>query len=86
MEDVEHVILHCTALDEQRNNMLNEINGLETKYGRKLFLPTENNLHLLLGKFPVDCSHEMIFETARIIAISVHQMYVLVLKNREGVG
>ena len=86
MENVEHIILHCPNLSVIRNEMFEELSEIELIYGIKVLLPMENNLHFLLGKMPTRCPPIMIFEVCRVIAQRVHQMYVYVLKNREGVG
>ena len=86
LEDVKHIILHCPGLTVQRNEMFKELNKLEMQYGIKVLLPYESNLNFLLGKMPTRCPPVMIYDTCRVIAQHIHQMYAHVIKNREGVG
>ena len=86
IENVEHLLMHCPSLNEKREKMLKEIGVLEKYYGTTILLSSGNNLPILLGKIPENADHEMMLLFHRIVAMSVHQMYLLVLKNRDGIG
>ena len=86
IENVEHLIMHCPALKEKREKMLQEIEALEYLSGTQILLPSGNNLPIFLGKIPENVDHETMLHFHRIVAKNVHQMYIFVLKNRDGIG
>ena len=86
LEDVEHIISHCPYFENQRNDMLNQINAVELLYGTKALLSTEDKFLIMLGKIPNGAQTEMMFDIFSIIATNVHKMYMAVIKSREGVG
>ena len=86
VEDIEHLIMHCTYLNDIRGDMLNEISRIEDYYQSTILSPTDNNLHILLGKANTDHSYEAMIDFYRVVAKSVHQMYLIAVSNREGVG
>ena len=86
IENVEHLIMHCTSLTERRDTMLREISNLENFYGNRIVPPTDNNLHVMLGKVPLNADPEMMLYFYTIVATHVHRMYEIVVRNREGIG
>ena len=86
VENVEHLLIHCSSLNEKRGKMLKEIEELEKYYGTKILSATSNNLPTFLGKIPENADPEMMLYFYRIVATNVHQMYLTVIKNREGIG
>ena len=86
LENVEHLLMHCTFHNRRRDAMFREIEDLERYYEARILNPFENNLYTLLGKVPEDANPEMMFHFCRIVATNVHCMYLAVTKNREGVG
>ena len=86
LENVEHLLMHCTFHNRRREAMFREIEDLERYYEARILNPLENNLYTLLRKVPEDANPEMMFHFCRIVATNVHCMYLAVTKNREGVG
>ena len=67
------------------------LNGLlfihiEDYYQSTIVSPTDNNLHIMLGKTINEQSYEGMFEFYKVVATNVHQMYTTTVRNREGVG
>ena len=86
IENVEHLLMHCTFHNRRREMIYREIDDLERYYDTRILTPLENNLHTLLGKVTENANPEMMFHFCRIVAANVHCMYLAVTKNREGVG
>ena len=88
LEDVEHILMHCTFFEREREIMFTEINNLENLYGTKILTPLVNtcNLHVLLGKAPAGADPEMMLYFFKLIATNIHYMYSIVLKSRGGIG
>ena len=66
--------------------MLREIRNLENLYGTRIVSPTDNNLHVMLGKVPTDADTEMMLYFYKIVATNVNRMYEIIVRNREGIG
>ena len=86
MENVEHLLMHCPYLNEERDFLSIEIENLERYYGINIITPVENNLFTLLRKALDIDNAEMMLQFYRIVATNVHQMYCKIMKTREGVG
>ena len=86
IENVEHLLMHCSSPNEKRGKMIREIEVLEKYYGTTILFPAGNNLPIFLGKIPENADHEMMLHFHRIVTTNVHQMYLLVFKNRVGIG
>ena len=59
IENVEHLLIHCLYLRNERDAMFNEISEIENYYGSRILTLHENNLHTLLGKIPNNVNPEM---------------------------
>ena len=86
IENVEHLIIHCPSLRNERDVMFNEINVIENFYDSRILLPHENNLHTILGKIPNNVNPEMMLYFYKSVARNVHLMYSTLLRNRQGIG
>ena len=86
IENVEHLLIHCPSLRNERDAMFNEISNIENFYGGRILMPNENNLHTLLGKIPNDVNPEMMLYFYKSVARNVHTMYSTMLRNRQGIG
>ena len=86
IENVEHLIIHCPSLRNERDPMFNEISDIENYYGSRILTPHENNLHVLLGKIPNNANPEMMLYFYKSVAKNVHTMYSTLLRNRQGIG
>ena len=86
LEDVEHILMHCTYFERERETMFIEISNLGNVYGFTILSPLVNNLHVPLGKVPAGADPEMMLYFFKLVAAKVYHMYTVVLKNREGIG
>ena len=81
-EGIEHVIMHCPFLDNIRINMYSDIESLEIEFHTRVM----NIGHVLLGKMPEDAHPEFVHKLLKIVSDNVYRMYMIVIKNRVGVG
>ena len=86
VENVEHIIMYCPALNTIRESLLIEIHALEEEFDRKVIGTEIALFDMLLGKCPMHIQPEMLLRMHRVIAMNVHKMYCVVLKSREGIG
>ena len=86
IENVEHLLMHCKALERQRRIMLNEIANLENQHGVIILKPACNTLHILLGKVPVNVEPTVMLYFFKLVAVNVQKMYSIMLKGRKGIG
>ena len=86
IENVEHLLMHCKALERERRIMLNEIANLENQHGASILKPACNILHILLGKVPVNVEPTVMLYFFKLVAVNVQKMYSIMLKGRVGIG
>ena len=86
IENVEHLLIHCPSLRNEREAMFDEINEIENYYGSRILNPVDSNLHTLLGKVPNNANPEMMLYFYKAVARNVYTMYSILLRNRQGIG
>ena len=86
IENVEHLLIHCPSLRNEREAMFNEISEIENYYDSRILTPLDNNLHTLLGKIPNNANPEMMLYFYKAVARNVYIMYSTLLRNRQGIG
>ena len=84
-EDAEHLVIHCSYFKNIREHIFLDMSEIERSHGIIVFKPTENNIHLVMGKVPPRVNYDITFEMYRKIASIVHLMYSVLVKAREGV-
>ena len=86
LEDAGHLVIHCSYFKNIREHAFLDLSEIERSHGVDVFTPTENNFHLVMGNVPPGVNYDIALEMYRKIASSVHLMYSVLVKAREGVG
>ena len=84
-EDAEHLMMYCPFFDNHREKMFTKLYEVELNHDVKILSPGVNMFHILLGKFPPECEHNVVFEMLKIIAVGIEHMYSILIKSREGI-
>ena len=63
-----------------------EIKELEEEYRIPVLNTGESNILTLLGKVPNNAQPELVYKLLKIVAVNVHKMYCILIRNREGIG
>ena len=61
LENTEHLLMHCSYFEEQRDIMFKQLNDLEEYYDMEILTPLGNNLHILLGRVPAEAIPDVLF-------------------------
>ena len=86
LEDAGHLVIHCSYFKNIREHIFLDLSEIERSHGINVFTPTENSFPLVMGKVPPGVNYDITFEMYRKIASSVHLMYSVLVKGRDGVG
>ena len=70
LEDAEHLVTHCSYFKNIREHIFLGLSEIERSHGINVFTPTENNVHLVMGKVPPGVNYDMTFEMYRKISSS----------------
>ena len=86
IEDVQHVVLHCTFFDSTRLEMNEKISDLSDNAGNIILGNARNILHTLLGAQCRMVSQKANLDFQAITVVYISKMYRIVLKERKGIG
>ena len=86
LEDAEHLVILCSYFKNIRGHICLDLCERERLHGINVLTPTENNSDLVMGKAPPGVNYDLTFEMYGKIASSVHLMYWVLVKAREGFG
>ena len=67
-----HIVMHCNALNADRNKTYSDIERLEEVCEIEILTNFNNNFHTIMGKLPDDLDVDIAVRFLRIVAINVH--------------